>query len=80
MLGGPETNINAMAPLMVGDPNNPDGADSKQAWDDFASQLAQGKKLGLDGISTDVWWGVIEPKAGTVQLELLRQNEQPDNW
>lgn len=64
MLGGSETKINAMAPLMIGDPNNPDGESSKQAWDDFSNQLTQGKKVGLDGISTDVWWGVIEPKEG----------------
>jgi beta-amylase len=64
MLGGTETKINAMAPLMIGNPNNPDGPESRQAWDEFARQLAQGKKVGLDGISTDVWWGVVEPKQG----------------
>jgi beta-amylase len=64
MLGSPETKINAMAPLMIGDPNNPDGQASKQAWDEFARQLSLGKKAGLDGISTDVWWGVVEPKEG----------------
>ena len=64
MLGSPEAKINAMAPLMIGDPNNPDGPASRQAWDEFSRELSQGKKVGLDGISTDVWWGVVEPKEG----------------
>lgn len=67
MLGTPETKINAMAPLLIGDPNNPDGAPSKQAWDEFNSQLKQAKTLGIDGISTDVWWGIAEPKQGQFQ-------------
>ncbi len=64
MLGSPETKINAMAPLLIGDPKDPNGEASKQAWDNFSRLLAEGKKVGIDGISTDVWWGVIEPKQG----------------
>lgn len=62
MLGSPETKINAMAPLMIGDWKNPDGEASKQAWNEFTSQLQKAKTVGIDGISTDVWWGVVEPK------------------
>lgn len=68
MLGSPETKINAMAPLLIGDPHDPDGEASKGAWLDFAKQLAQAKKIGIDGISTDVWWGIIQPKPGQLQL------------
>lgn len=64
LVGGPESKINAMAPLLIADPNNIDSDASRQAWNSFAKDLAQGKKVGLDGISTDVWWGVIEPKEG----------------
>jgi beta-amylase len=67
MLGTPETKINAMAPLLIGDPANPDGQSSRQAWEDFTSQLQSAKKLGIDGISTDVWWGIAEPKQGQFQ-------------
>lgn len=64
LLGGPESKINAMAPLLVGDPHDPDGAASKAAWSEFNNHLARGKKIGLDGISTDVWWGLVERKQG----------------
>lgn len=64
MLGTPDTKINAMAPLLVGDPNNLDSEASKQAFQAFSKDLKAAKKIGVDGISTDVWWGLIEPKEG----------------
>ncbi|MBX9569795.1 MAG: family 14 glycosylhydrolase [Candidatus Obscuribacterales bacterium] len=64
MLGGYESPINVMAPLLVGDPFNPNGDKSRPAWDEFVGQLNKAKKLGVNGVSTDVWWGVIEPKQG----------------
>lgn len=67
MLGTHDTKINAMAPLLIGDPVNPDGEASKHAWDDFSNQLKEAKRLGIDGISTDVWWGIAEPKQGQFQ-------------
>ena len=67
MLGSPESKINAMAPLLIGDPKNPDGEASKNAWNEFTAQLQQARKIGIDGISTDVWWGVVEPKQGQFQ-------------
>lgn len=64
MLGNYETPVNVMAPLLVGDPYDPNGEKSKGEWTDFINQLNKAKKLGVNGVSTDVWWGVIEPKQG----------------
>lgn len=64
MLGGYETPVNVMAPLLIGDYKDPNGDKSRSAWDEFVGQLNQAKKLGVNGVSTDVWWGVIEPKQG----------------
>lgn len=64
MLGQHETPINVMAPLLVGDPHAINSPSSNQAWEQFNSQLAQAKRIGVTGVSTDVWWGVIEPKQG----------------
>lgn len=64
LLGTPDSKINAMAPLLVGDPHDPDGAASRGAWNEFSRDLARGKKIGIDAISTDVWWGVVERKQG----------------
>lgn len=34
-------------------------------WDGFAAQLAALKKNGVYGITTDIWWGYVEPQEGT---------------
>lgn len=59
-----ETTINLMAPLVVGDAHNIESDVSRTAWEQFDKHLADAKQLGVDGISTDVWWGLIEPKQG----------------
>ncbi len=56
--------LSVMAPLLVGDPKNINGDASKGAWTELDRQLAEAKKLGIDAVSTDVWWGLIEPKKG----------------
>jgi beta-amylase len=63
--------LSVMAPLVVGDPHDPDGKasdaakkDSDRAWGELDRQLGEAKKLGVDAVSTDVWWGLIEPKKG----------------
>jgi len=38
----------------------------KQQWDDFKRQLKIAKKIGIDAISIDVWWGVVEREADNV--------------
>jgi hypothetical protein len=58
------TTINVMAPLVVGDPANPNSPTSRAAWAEFARQLAEAKRLGIDAVSTDVWWGLIEQQRG----------------
>lgn len=63
-LDGGQTNFNVMAPLMIGDPTNFDSPMSKAAWAEFDRQLAEAKKLGVDSVSTDIWWGMIEPEKG----------------
>lgn len=52
--------INVMAPLLVGDPKNPEGAQSVEAWRTFQQQLRKLKLQGVQAVSTDIWWGLIE--------------------
>jgi hypothetical protein len=59
-----DTTIQAMAPLLVGDPNNMNSDDSKAALADFRRQLTEAKKLKIDGISMDFWWGMIGKEKG----------------
>ncbi|MBI1859419.1 MAG: family 14 glycosylhydrolase [Deltaproteobacteria bacterium] len=33
-------------------------------WDAFRRQLKSLSELGIDGVTTDVWWGRVEPKRG----------------
>ncbi len=56
--------LSVMAPLLVGDPHDPDGKASEGDWKELDRQLEQAQKLGIDAVSTDVWWGLIEPKKG----------------
>jgi hypothetical protein len=60
-LDGGYTTINVMAPLVVGDANDVNGEKSKPAWDELDGMLKQLKEIGVDAVSTDVWWGLIEP-------------------
>ncbi len=63
-LARPEITMNLMAPLAVGNMENPKDPANKEAWAEFDRQLAAAKKAGVDGISIDVWWGLVEPKPG----------------
>lgn len=58
------TTLSVMAPLLVGDPVRPNSEASKAEWKEFDRQLAEAKKLGVDSVSTDVWWGMVEPSKG----------------
>ncbi len=53
-------NMNVMAPLVIGDPHAPESSTSQIAWAKFRSELTEIKKLGAYGVSTDVWWGLVE--------------------
>lgn len=52
--------INVMAPLVVGNIHNPDSAQSQRAWKSLEKGLTRLKKIGVEAISTDVWWGAVE--------------------
>lgn len=56
--------INVMAPLVVGDPADPNSEASKKAWSEFKSHLATVKSKGVYAVSTDVWWGLVETVEG----------------
>jgi beta-amylase len=58
---------NVMAPLQIGDLHDPEGEVSRADWSAFRTQLREIKQLGADAVSTDVWWGVIEPQDGQYQ-------------
>jgi len=56
--------INVMGPLVIGDPAHVDAPESRAAWEKLERDLAQAKALGAEAVSTDVWWGLIEPEDG----------------
>lgn len=58
------TTLSVMAPLYVGEIGKLDSPQSKAEWKEFDRQLAEAKKHGVDSVSTDVWWGLIEPTKG----------------
>lgn len=58
-----------MAPLSIGDINNPNGASEADAWKEFEKHLDEAKNMGVYAVTTDVWWGVIEPKPGAFRWE-----------
>lgn len=45
--------FNAMAPLHLND---------ETQWQAFEQHLSQARKMGIDGISVDIWWGKVEAK------------------
>lgn len=59
-----KTTLSVMAPLLIGDPANPHSEHSTAEWKDFRRQLYEAKQLGAGAVSTDVWWGLIEPEKG----------------
>ena len=56
--------INVMAPLVVGDPKDINSGASQAAWQTFEQHLRDIKALGVEAVSTDVWWGLVEPSEG----------------
>jgi hypothetical protein len=53
-----EVRLTAMAPLFVGDPNyfNPQGPE----WAIFVDELERAKSNGIQAITVDVWWGIVQ--------------------
>jgi beta-amylase len=52
--------VSAMAPLLIGDPHNLNSAESEAAWDAFRAQLREARTMGIESISVDVWWGLVQ--------------------
>jgi len=42
---------NAMAPLVI---------ETELEWQEFKQQISIAKKMGIDAISVDIWWGLVE--------------------
>jgi hypothetical protein len=57
---GNHPSINIMGPLLVGNPNNTDQKAQEQAWSELHKQLQTAKAAGVDAVSTDIWWGLVE--------------------
>lgn len=72
-LDGHDITMNVMGPLEVGSSRNPFDPASKQHWEEFDRQLDEAKKLGVDAVSTDVWWGVVEGRPGRFKWDYYDQ-------
>ncbi|WP_413289037.1 family 14 glycosylhydrolase [Bdellovibrio sp. HCB337] len=59
-----EVSINIMGPLLIGDPVDPSSPDHNDEWSEFERELIRAKQLGVQSVSTDIWWGLIEPQKG----------------
>jgi beta-amylase len=68
-----ETTVNVMSDLLVGDPGNMNSEQSKAALADFRRQLEETKKLRMDGVSMDFWWGLIEREKGNYNFDYYHQ-------
>lgn len=51
-----------MAPLVIGNPHNLSSAQTQEAFNVFRGQLYHVKQMGAQAVSTDVWWGLVEPE------------------
>lgn len=69
-IAGKRISLHAMSPLLiVGDPKDVDSQHSRQAWAAFEKDMRLAKELGLEGTSVDFWWGLMEPKKGSFDME-----------
>lgn len=53
-----------MAPLLIGDINNPNDPATQGEWELFKNNLKEAKARGVEAVSTDLWWGALEPVEG----------------
>lgn len=56
--------INVMAPLVVGNPRDLLSERSKAAWNELDRHLATMSDIGIDAVSTDNWWRLVEETEG----------------
>ena len=57
--------FNAMAPLHIIHYNDPKVYE-KEDWEVFRSELKECREMGLDAISVDVWWGLVEKEGDNI--------------
>lgn len=62
-----QAEVNIMGPLLIGDPYNPDASHSETAWQEFRTQLQEAKRMGVEAVSTDVWWGLVEAQKNSFE-------------
>ncbi len=68
-LDGHMITMNVMGPLEIGSVHDPENPKYQEAWKQYDSELARAKKLSADAVSTDVWWGAVEPKPGEFKFK-----------
>ena len=56
--------IDVIGPLMVGDIYHLESPRSQGEWKTFENRLKALKRAGVDAVSTDIWWGVVERNDG----------------
>ncbi len=54
-----KTTFNVMAPLHIQTYNDPLVLEKKD-WEDFRQQLSTVKGIGVEAVTVDVWWGLVE--------------------
>ncbi len=62
-----------MGPLLVGRPDQVRAIESTGEWGRFAEQLAFYKGIGVEAVSTDVWWGLVEPRDNQFRWDYYRK-------
>ena len=56
--------IDVMGSLMVGNIYHIEAPQSQEDWKMFESRLRVLKRVGIDAISVDIWWGLVERSEG----------------
>src|SRR5258708_6180302 len=49
--GAPARTVTVMAPLLL---------QSNQDWDHFRGSLRAAKRAGVDAVTADIWWGLVQ--------------------
>jgi hypothetical protein len=58
--GGSERTINIMAPLYIGNMQDKNQDSQNQAWIQLREELRIAKSAGINAVTTDIWWGLVE--------------------
>jgi len=52
--------VDVMGPLTIGDPYDLNDENSQKEWVEFEKNLQVLKRYGIDGVTIDIWWGVVQ--------------------